>query len=378
MFFVYIFAVVILIVTVGVYILSFNFNSVFDKYYVEYYQSYIIDSKNYSFIPYFYKIYNYDWWWYNDLSGDWVDDDLNEDNIYCTKSFTWNNIIDDDCFFRWEYGFLPPNVWINLGKFDWIFWSWLIFYFTGKNISNLNILVKYQNLDWRYIKYFLITWNSLRKHYFSWESFSLSLKNLNKKDWIFFNIFLSWWNGLRKVIYNGSWKWIVRKKFNIFPGLTPLFFYDVVFKNYVFENPTNPVNLKVITGDFDQINTWPDLCSFQWNNDVKLIWYRYPQFRYNNWTRYLNNDYINQIYFDIVVINLNWWRKKEIKKLKLSDYCNLTEYKYTCSINNIRDLNNFFTGTYLFKINVYRVLSWWIIFNQRWSYFKTWYINYCK
>ena len=378
MFFVYILAIIMLVSMIWIYMLTFNFYTRFDDYYVRYFQSYFINEKNFSLTPYFYKIYNYNWKGYNDFTGDWIDDNLNEDNIYCMRNFFWSNVIDDDCFFRGEYGFLPPNTWINLGKFDGIYGSWLIFYFTWEDVSNIKILVKYQDLDWRYEKYFFITWNSIWKHSFNWQSFSLSLKNLDKVNWIFFNIFLSWWEGLKQIVYNGSWMWIVKKKFNIFPGSIPLFFYDVVMKNYIFETPTNPVNLEIYTWDFDQVDVGVDNCSAFWYNDVKLQWYRYPQFRYVNWIKYLNTDYVDQMYFDIIIVNEKWWWKQEIKNLKLLDYCLLDWSRYKCSIKNIKELNDFFTGDYLFKINVYRYLSWWIIFDQQGSYFKTWHINYCR
>ncbi len=376
MFFVYIIAIVILVSLVWMYILSFEFWTNFDRYYVDYYQSYFINEKNFSLTPYFYKIFNYNGKWYNDLTWDFIDDDYNEDNIYCYKAFS-GGLVDDDCFFRWEYGLLPPATWISLWKFDSIQWSWLIFYFTWQS-ATINLLVKYQNLDTRQIRYFLITWNSIREHYFEGNSFSLSIKNLNKNSRVFYNIYLSWNEGLKEIQYLWNWKWVIKKKFNIFPGNIPLFFYDILMKTYIYETPTNPVFLKIYTWDFDGTNIGIDSCQASWYNDVKLEWYRYPQFRYVNGVKYINTDYFNQLYFDVVVINENGGWKKEKTNLPLKDYCVMdSSERYKCVLKNIDGLNNLFTGIYLFKINLYRVLSWWIIYDQQWSYLITWHINYC-
>jgi len=85
------------VITLSWLILSIN-NYIFFDNYNDYKQSNIINKKDIDLWKYYLKYYNQSSW----------------DNLSC---FSWNVKVDNNCYSRWYYGFLPPNTSINIWNF---------------------------------------------------------------------------------------------------------------------------------------------------------------------------------------------------------------------------------------------------------------------
>jgi len=188
------------IITISIFILNIN-NYIFFNDYTTYKQSNIINEKNIDLWKYYIK-------YYNQLT--WAD-------LFC---FLWTT--DNNCYFRWNYGFIPPKTNINIWNFFLEKKSSFIFSWT----NNLELKIK-NNIEevtynfnktgqsktfkkWYYNMYIYNTNNT-------WEQFFITSKDT---EWIknmpFYILTYncscySWWTLISTWIFtdcqylNGTW-----------------------------------------------------------------------------------------------------------------------------------------------------------------------------
>ena len=376
---IYVLLMIALILMMWAYVISFNFlNFPFYTLYKDYQQSLILNIRNYSLANYYYKIYNIDWLWYNDKAGDGdnIDDNLNDDNMYCQKNFGWWTWKDNDCKFLWEQGFLPPSQWLHLGYFPNIHASGLEFKFTGEFFNGVIWEVRVIGRSPATFRFPLSYARSFWKHSFNWENISISLYSLSETWWISFEVWLSWEDGLRYLSYEWSWKNKIAKRFNVFVGYRPLMFSDLAMESEIYEQITNPTNFEILSGDFDNTDIG-DECSASGFNDVKFVWTRFPQWTWSGEVYDPHVDYINEIIFSLNAYNSTAWLLFS-QTWYLSTYCqpaNLSQTYFNCS-GLMLDLKS---GGYLFHVSAYRkTLSGQKQVNSLvGSNVLTWIINYC-
>lgn len=357
MVFILVLIVITLIIFVGFYILSFSFLGwEFSNFYWNIFQSQVIVSQNFKLVDDYKNYFLINWSWYNDLTGNIIDDNHNDDNHFCRKNI-WTWYKDDDCLYRSLYWFIPPNKQIDLWYFENISGSWLNIYFSWNINEDIIVSLNYLN-KWKRNLY-----NFQKSGYieseFKKDNINLKLKNKNNSR---IQYFISLKNGewFKELNINKSnYKREVSYNYNYFLNDKKLMYNDLLLSTGYNQKPINPFSWNLKIWDFD---IWWSNCSTTWINDISF-----------SWKRIWNKNLTWNIYFEI----LSWTNKNltgnSLKWLSLSSYC---DGNFLCTWT----WKNYNNDTYYFKVNTYRCIDDWcnlITENINWSYIYSWIINTC-
>lgn len=165
--------IIVIILFMWTYILSINlFLWDFKDLYSSALQSDIVNQRNFDLTPIYMNSYN---------------SDLGNNNYDCTE---WDN----DCKFRWVFGFLPPNSMIDLWNFRLIQGSWFVLDFTW--VINKWIKLWVYEMWWELALSNTYFWSWYISRELAWKDYNLKLKN-QWDSWVQYMIYLSWWNWLK-------------------------------------------------------------------------------------------------------------------------------------------------------------------------------------
>lgn len=256
-----IFAIVVLISVLWIYLISFNFflqdfNFFADKFLQSYY---IWESNN----------------------------KLNEKYFYDNKTY-FQDCLDENiekCKSWWIYWFIPPNKTIDLWFYQNIYASWFNILLTGNNINTILHINNFTN-DWndKYLiqdKKFMFTGDIINQN--------LNLKLENKEDERIQFIFnLTWWNLLKKhkISQNLTWWFDIQVNQNLFIWNRKFFDKNIEYQNSFYIPPPQAYNLTWIS-NCSPSWTWIDLqrnrswANIDWIDEIK---YEYSIFSWNNLT----------------------------------------------------------------------------------------------
>ncbi len=330
--------VLCLILWLGFYITSFVFFW-FDTstLWTDLTQSYIIKKNNFELVKKYKVFFNTNGSGFNDLTGDKIDDNQNDDNYNCYKNF-WNYEDDDCLYYKGLYWFLPPETKIYLWKINSLKKNDVLKYFLTWELSK-DVVFSVKNKNSFYKENLSQTW--YLDYAFSNKDYNFFVENKNK-DWIQFFLVFSWENNFKEISKNKWYQLIKDKKifWNDFFS-SENYIYDMT---WFYERPTNPFKLTLMTGSLDWSGT---------GDDIEI-----------NWLRTGNLSYSGQLNFEILTWNtwsLTGWN---ITGLDLSGYCN---NDFEC----IRTWYNFSTWNYYFRVKTYRNLENSILENVLWTEIKS-------
>lgn len=139
----------------------------FQNNYFQYKQSNIVNEQNFLLWKEYIKYFN---------SKSW-------DNLFC---FSWTTKTDNNCYFRWLYGFVPPETKINLWNFYISKSTKFLFSWTNslnleiKSIKNLNNYIFQNSWETKIFSPSYYTFKIYNPHK-NWEQFFITAKNT---EWI--------------------------------------------------------------------------------------------------------------------------------------------------------------------------------------------------
>lgn len=297
-------------------------------------QSKMINQENFKQTSKYFTYYNLDWSW--------------DDNYFCT---TWDN----DCRFKWVYGFLPYQKEIDLWIFKDLYWSGFYIIFTW-TLSNSWVSVYIRGLDYndQYSDVFYESW------YMYWNvvwDYNIKLKN-NWTNWIQFNLRTINWEDLKDFdISYLSWYAVIAQELNSITNWGMMMPLSVFAQTWFYLPPPKPTSITIAKANY---NPWA-WCAWMGINDIQLNWKW-------NWTP----GWTGEVRFEI----LSWTSANNLNQMSVLNFDNYCDTGFNCSFTGY----DYITWTYYFKINTYRCI-WWNCWDMKYN--LTWWdivstsINFC-